>query len=164
MKFKLFIFLLFFIFYKNLAYGDIIQDSKIWKFFAKIANDAVTNFPEIPVLKSELEQGILKFGSATYVGQIKGGKAHGTGVFIFSDGSKYEGNFKRNMFHGDGIYKDENGNSYDGKWKYNKLHQQIDKKTREEEEEQEKEEIEEENFEICVSEEQEQHSEREDSS
>ena len=131
MKSKIFIFILFFIFYKSFAYGDIIQDSKIWKFFAKIANDAVTNFPEIPVLKSELEQGILKFGSATYVGQIKGGKAHGTGVFIFPDGSKYEGNFKRNMFHGDGIYKDENGNSYDGKWKYNKLHQQINKKTRE---------------------------------
>ena len=131
MKIKIFIFLLFFIFYKSFAYGDILQDSKLWKFFAKITNDAVTNFPDIPMFKSELQQGILKFGSATYVGQIKGKRAHGKGVFIFADGSKYEGNFKRNMFHGIGVYKDKNGNSYDGKWKYNKLNKQIDKKTRE---------------------------------
>ena len=34
----------------------------------------------------------LKFDEATYVGEVKKGKAHGVGVFTFSDGSVYEGN------------------------------------------------------------------------
>ena len=131
MKIKIFTFLLFFIFYKSFAYSDILQDSKFWKFFAKITNDAVTNFPDIPMFKSELQQGILKFGSATYIGTIKSGKAHGEGVFMFPDGTKYEGKFKRNMFHGEGTFIDPNGNSHEGNWKYNKLRSQIDDNTRE---------------------------------
>ena len=85
------------IFGNSFAYGDILQDSKVWKFFGKIANDAKSNFPELPFLNKELEQGILKFGSATYIGTIKGGKAHGEGVFMFSDGTKYEGKFKNDL-------------------------------------------------------------------
>ncbi len=111
--------------------ADFIQDSRIWKFFSKIGNDAVNNFPEIPIFKSNIEQGIIKFGSSTYVGEVKNGKAHGLGVFTFSDGTKYEGKFKRNLFHGEGIYKDINGKSYKGKWRYNKLTKPINNKTRE---------------------------------
>ena len=119
------------IFGNSFAYGDILQDSKVWKFFGKIANDAKSNFPELPFLNKELEEGILKFGSATYIGTIKGGKAHGEGVFMFPDGTKYEGKFKRNMFHGEGTFIDPNGNSHEGNWKYNKLKSQIDNNTRE---------------------------------
>ena len=113
------------------AKGDIIQESKIWKFFGKIASDAVLNFPQLPILKSELEQGVIKFGSSTYVGEIKNGKAHGDGIFTFSDGTKYEGKFRRNMFHGEGVYIDLNGKSLRGKWRYNKITKPINNKTRE---------------------------------
>ena len=37
----------------------------------------------------------LVFEEATYVGEIKKGKADGFGVFTFSDGSTYEGNVKK---------------------------------------------------------------------
>lgn len=121
--------ILFFI--KSFAYGDILQDSKAWKFLSSIAEDAVSNFPKIPYLQSETEIGVLKFGKATYAGEIKKGKAHGYGVFKFANGTTYEGKFKRNMFHGNGVYKDENGNLIKGKWKYNKLRKSINNKTRE---------------------------------
>jgi len=50
----------------------------------------------------------LSFGSSTYEGDVKKGKAHGEGIFTFSDGSKYE-----------------------GKWRSGKFKNKIDKKTRE---------------------------------
>ena len=73
----------------------------------------------------------LTFGSSTYTGDIKKDKAHGTGVFTFSDGSKYEGKFSKNRFHGKGKYTDKDGNVYEGKWRNNKFTQKINKKTRE---------------------------------
>ena len=80
------------------AKADFIQESRIWKFFSKIGKDAVENFPDIPILKSEVEQGIIKFGSSTYVGDVKNGKAHGQGVFTFSDVRNR--NFQKNLFMG----------------------------------------------------------------
>ena len=62
---------------------------------------------------------------------MKNGKAHGQGVFTFSDGTKYEGTFKRNLFHGEGTYLDKDGKFYRGKWRYNKLTKPINNKTRE---------------------------------
>jgi len=38
----------------------------------------------------------LKFASATYEGEVKNGKAHGVGIFTFTDGSKYEGKVSKN--------------------------------------------------------------------
>ncbi len=35
----------------------------------------------------------FKFESSSYEGESKKGKAHGVGIFTFSDGSKYEGLF-----------------------------------------------------------------------
>ena len=113
------------------AKADFIQESRIWKFFSKIGKDAVENFPDIPILKSKVEEGIIKFGSSTYVGDVKNGKAHGQGVFTFSDGTKYEGTFKRNLFHGEGTFLDKDGKFYRGKWRYNKLTKPINNKTRE---------------------------------
>ena len=73
----------------------------------------------------------LNFGSSTYDGDVKKGKAHGDGIFTFSDGSKYEGKFKKNKIHGKGKYTDLNGNIFEGKWRYGKFSKKIDKNTRE---------------------------------
>ena len=73
----------------------------------------------------------LKFNEATYVGEVKKGKAHGVGVFTFSDGSKYEGNVSKNRIRGEGKYTDSQGNVYEGKFKNGTLRIKVDKKIRE---------------------------------
>ena len=72
----------------------------------------------------------LNFGSSTYEGEVKKGKAHGVGIFTFSDGSTYEGKVKKNKIHGVGKYTDSDGNVFEGKFKSGKLKVKIDKKTR----------------------------------
>ena len=72
----------------------------------------------------------LKFDSATYEGEVKKGKANGSGTVIFSDGSRFEGQFKKNKIKGKGKYTDVNGVVYEGKWKNGKFRKKIDKKTR----------------------------------
>ena len=72
----------------------------------------------------------LKFDSSTYEGETKKGKAHGVGIFTFSDGSTYVGKVKRNKIHDKGKYTDAQGNVYEGKWKYGKIYEKIDNKTR----------------------------------
>ena len=74
---------------------------------------------------------IISFGSSTYEGEVKKGKAYGEGIFTFSDGSKYEGKFKKNKIHGKGKYTDLEGNVFEGKWRRGKFRNKIDKKTRE---------------------------------
>ena len=98
---------------------------------ADFIQNSVENFLKLPIFKSDVKQGIIKFGTSTYVGDVKNGKAHGQGVFTFSDGTKYEGTFKRNLFHGEGTYLDKDGKFYRGKWRYNKLTKPINNKTRE---------------------------------
>lgn len=71
---------------------------------------------------------IIKFGAATYEGEVKKGKAHGIGVFVFTDGSKYEGKVSKNRIHGKGKYT--NGEVYEGKFKYGVLKIKLDKNTR----------------------------------
>jgi uncharacterized membrane protein YgcG len=72
----------------------------------------------------------LKFEASTYEGEVKKGKAHGEGVFTFSDGSTYEGKVKNNKINGKGKYTDAQGKVYEGKFKYGALKIKIDKKTR----------------------------------
>ena len=72
----------------------------------------------------------LKLGAATYEGEVKKGKAHGTGTFTFSDGSTYEGKVSHNRIHGIGKYIDAQGKVYEGKFKYGTIKIKIDKKTR----------------------------------
>jgi hypothetical protein len=72
----------------------------------------------------------LKFGAATYEGEVKKGKAHGTGTFTFSDGSTYEGKVSKNRIHGIGKYIDVHGKVYEGKFRYGTIKIKIDKKTR----------------------------------
>ena len=72
----------------------------------------------------------LTFAAATYEGDVKKGKAHGVGVFTFSDGSTYEGKVSKNRIHGKGKYTDVNGIVYEGKFSYGSFKTKIDKKTR----------------------------------
>ena len=75
---------------------------------------------------------IIKFGAATYDGEVKKGKAHGIGVFVFTDGSKYEGKVSKNRIHGKGKYTGGGGGGkvYEGKFKYGVLKIKLDKNTR----------------------------------
>jgi len=73
----------------------------------------------------------LKFGSSTYEGEVKKGKAYGVGIITFSDGSIYEGKVKKNRIHGKGKYTDSNNNVFEGKFRGGKFRNKIDKKTRE---------------------------------
>jgi hypothetical protein len=72
----------------------------------------------------------LKFDASTYEGEVKKGKAHGVGVFTFSDGSIYEGKVSKNRIHGNGKYTDAQGKVYEGKFKFGTIKTKIDKKTR----------------------------------
>ena len=72
----------------------------------------------------------LKFDASTYEGEVKKGKAHGVGVFTFSDGSTYEGKVKKNKIHGKGKYTDAQGKVYEGKFSYGSFKTKIDRKTR----------------------------------
>ena len=72
----------------------------------------------------------LKFAAATYEGEVKKDKAHGIGVFTFSDGSIYEGKVSKNRIHGNGKYTDAQGKVYEGKFRYGTIKIKIDKKTR----------------------------------
>ena len=73
----------------------------------------------------------LKFNEATYVGEVKKGKANGFGVFTFSDGSIYEGKVSKNRIKGEGKYTDSQGNVYEGKFKNGTLRLKVNKTTRE---------------------------------
>ena len=68
----------------------------------------------------------LKFGTSTYEGEIKKGKAHGIGTITFVDGSKYEGKFKRNKIHGKGKFTDLDNNIFEGKFSRGKFRNKID--------------------------------------
>ena len=72
----------------------------------------------------------LKFDASTYEGEVKKGKAHGVGVFTFSDGSTYEGKVSKNRIHGKGKYTDAQGKVYEGKFRYGSFKTKIDNKTR----------------------------------
>jgi hypothetical protein len=73
----------------------------------------------------------LKFKEATYVGEVKKGKAHGFGVFTFSDGSVYEGKVYKNRIRGEGKYTDLKNNIYEGYFKNGTLRYPINKNIRE---------------------------------
>ena len=72
----------------------------------------------------------LKFAVSTYEGEVKKGKAHGVGIFTFSDGSTYEGKVSKNRIHGKGKYTNSQGKVYEGNFRYGTFYQKIDKKTR----------------------------------
>ena len=90
----------------------------------------ITLFIILSSLSSIAYAETLKFGAATYEGEVKNGKAHGIGIFTFSDGSIYEGKVSKNRIHGLGKYTDSKGNVFNGKFRYGIIKVKIDKKTR----------------------------------
>jgi len=52
-----------------------------------------------------------------YIGEVKEGQYHGTGILKEKNGFVYRGKFKWHFFHGEGTSIDENGIKYIGKWK-----------------------------------------------
>ena len=72
----------------------------------------------------------LELSVGTWEGDVKKGKAHGTGILTFKNGSVYEGKMKKNNVHGKGKLTTKDGEVYDGKWRRGKFYQKIDKTTR----------------------------------
>ena len=97
---------------------------KIFKFFTIAVFIIFSSLTGITYAES------LKFAASTYEGEVKKGKAHGVGIFTFSDGSTYEGKVKSNKIHGKGKYTDAQGKVYEGKFSYGSFKTKIDKKTR----------------------------------
>ena len=96
-------------------------------------NEISNNTDKTTKKKDKKVEGVankLVFEKATYVGEIKKGKAHGVGVFTFSDGSTYEGKVKRNKIKGNGKYTDKQGNVYQGKFRNGILKIKVEKNTR----------------------------------
>ena len=90
----------------------------------------ITLFLIFSILTSTVNAESLTFPAATYEGEVKKGKAHGVGIFTFSDGSTYEGKVKKNKIHGKGKYTDAKGKVYEGKFSYGSFKTKIDNKTR----------------------------------
>ena len=63
---------------------------KIFKLFTIVLFIIFSSLTSITYAES------LKFDASTYEGEVKKGKAHGVGIFTFSDGSTYEGKVKSN--------------------------------------------------------------------
>lgn len=55
---------------------------------------------------------------ATYSGQTKDGKRHGTGSFTYASGAKYYGEWRDNKMHGEGTYFYPDGKVFEGKWEF----------------------------------------------
>ena len=45
-----------------------------------------------------------------YTGEMKDGKEHGRGIFVYASGNRYEGDFKDGNFDGRGVYVTASGN------------------------------------------------------
>ena len=65
-------------------------------------------------------------GKNRYEGDWNHGMKHGSGIFIWADGSKYQGNFKDDQFNGDGEYTRADGKHYKGNDKTNILYTVFD--------------------------------------
>ena len=97
---------------------------KIFKLFTIVLFIIFSSLTSITYAES------LKFDASTYEGEVKKGKAHGVGIFTFSDGSTYEGKVSKNRIHGKGKYIDAQGKVYEGKFRYGSFKTKIDNKTR----------------------------------
>lgn len=63
---------------------------------------------------------VLSDGSV-YSGEMKNGKMHGRGVYIWKDGDKYEGEWESGLQHGIGTFIGSEGGAYFGTWKNGKM-------------------------------------------
>ena len=79
---------------------------------------------EIQITKSNSKKELLTFinpNGDTYKGEIKDGKPHGKGTWIYTNVEKvevtYEGDFKNGKYDGQGTYTLPDGEKYVGEWK-----------------------------------------------
>ena len=67
---------------------------------------------------------VLLVGCATkgnYVGELKDGKPHGKGIYIWKNGTKYEGEWKDGERYGQGRFTFTDGSKYVGEFKDGKV-------------------------------------------
>jgi hypothetical protein len=72
-------------------------------------------------------QGVIRFsssknGSVTYLGELRNGKANGTGFGHWTSGSHYEGEWKDNLRHGKGVFVWADGEKYEGEYRNDQRH------------------------------------------
>ena len=74
--------------------------------------------------KIEKKMQSLKIGNNFYTGELKDGKQHGWGTYIYKNGDIYKGQWINGKRKGQGKYTWKNGASYEGQWKDGKKHGQ----------------------------------------
>jgi hypothetical protein len=71
-------------------------------------------------------RGILEWryrdGTERYEGELRDGKLHGQGVYVWADGDQYEGDLQNGKMHGRGVYTNSGGDRYEGEWRDNRPH------------------------------------------
>ena len=89
----------------------------------KISKDALTSTDK-KVEKNNLSKTteIQYPNGDIYRGELKGGKRHGKGTYIYSIGAVYTGEFRDGLRHGKGVMKWSNESSYNGEWQNDKRH------------------------------------------
>lgn len=75
-------------------------------------NDSINSIHSSDTLTIYYGDGI----SIKYLGEVKGGKAHGFGYAIFDSKGFYEGNWKNSLRNGKGKYSWRNGDVYEGEY------------------------------------------------
>ena len=63
----------------------------------------------------------INYDNGKYIGELKDGKRHGQGTYIWADGNRYEGEWKNNLKEGHGTETWANGNRYEGDYKNGKM-------------------------------------------
>lgn len=121
---KTFVFILSLaLFESTFAQGDWFKTTDgciVWNTQPRANETATWNGP--CVYNTASGYGVLIFQSvkdgqvvaSRYEGRMRGGKRHGQGIYVSSNGARYEGGFKNGKRHGRGVYVDAEGNRYEG--------------------------------------------------
>lgn len=80
---------------------------------------------EIEGLKTN--HGVIRFtstknGSVTYIGDLRDGKADGSGFGLWNTGSSYKGSWRNNLRHGKGVFQWADGEKYEGEYSNDQRH------------------------------------------
>lgn len=66
-----------------------------------------------------LQNGVWR--ESRYTGEMRGGKAHGLGVYVWPGGERYEGGWGNGKWHGFGVYVSADGVRYEGEFRGGKV-------------------------------------------
>ncbi|CAG9333836.1 unnamed protein product [Blepharisma stoltei] len=97
-------------------------DSWILKNFLKEIEDFIGKEENSParINKNSAKIVVKSYEDGEYKGEVKNGKRHGFGKFIWNNGSWYEGEWRNDLRDGEGITCFANGNIYEGEYKLDK--------------------------------------------